>query len=138
MFLTTSPLSLSLSLSVFHGHCLCEAPLQVGLNPYKAHFVPKSKVISVSALPSCKSYFDFVLWMKTGQEKLVSLSFLLLRSFLELRMKFLRVEFMLPTHIAIKKVMKLISLSTVLFLELNEKLKAYKIYSTFLCIFTIC
>lgn len=53
-------------------------------------------------------------------------------------MKFLRVEFMLPAHIAIKKVMKLISLSTVLFLELNEKLKAYKIYSTFLCIFTIC
>lgn len=137
MFLTTSTLSLSLSLSVFHGHCLCEAPLQVGLNSYKAHFVPKSKVISNSALPSCKSYFDFVLGMKTGQEKLVFVIFAL-KIFLELRVKFLRVKFMLPTHIAIKKVMKRISPSTVLFLELNEKLKAYKIYSTFLCIFTIC
>lgn len=138
MFLSTSTLSLSFSLSLFHGHCPWEAPLQVGPHSYKAHFVPKSKVISISALSSCKFYFDFVLRMKTGQEKLVSLSFFLLRSLLELRTKFLRVEFMLPTHIAIKKVMKLISPSTALFLELNEKLKAYKIYSTFLCIFTIC
>lgn len=134
----TSTLSLSLSLSVFHGQCLWEAPLQVGFNSYKSHFVPKSKVISISALTSCKFYFDFALGMKTGQEKLVSLSFLLLRSLLELRTKFLRVEFMLPTHIAIKKVMKLISPSTVLFLELNEKLKALYKISTFLCIFTIC
>lgn len=49
-----------------------------------------------------------------------------------------KVESMLSSHVAIKKVIRLISPSTVLFLELKEKLKGCKVYSLFLCIFTIC